>query len=568
MQAVTMNFSQILDGRIRYIVPHFQRFYVWGDKEWQKLWDDIANLLDPTGAPKHFIGPMVARQVEIIPSSDYPSFELIDGQQRMITLYILLSVIRDIAFEQSDDRLAEEIQDTFITNKHGEDLDYYKLLPRTLDRDALVSIVDRKKIPGISRIAKAQRFFLKKISDLNPEEYEHITTSLPRAIYSSLIKRLSTVYITVESQDNPFVIFESLNHPGLQLEEADLIRNFIFSNMDFDKQEKFDNDTWKPFEDRLPKDKERKPDGKKITLFYRHYIMVKKANQAQKLAEAFVRTREVFVSFQKFYKDHSLTPFNLVKDMNHYADLYYKIVGGRNPENFADKFEIYQSLGNTTVYPLILYWFDKFTQEIISEKEFKDVLVYIQSFIIRRAIIQARTKGYDEMFAEAIIEAKTPIELYAFLHEFDSNGWPTDDLVLESLVKFPFYSSFKSKPTKMILGEIERSFGHKEIVNINSRQLTVEHIMPQTPSPEWITYLEDEYDSYGQFVHTLGNLTLTGYNSELSNALFEDKIELYNSSHFMMTKELVNHEFWNIDNIKIRTEKLGKILLTIWPRYE
>jgi uncharacterized protein with ParB-like and HNH nuclease domain len=254
MQANETRIQAIIDSTRQYVVPLFQRPYSWESKQWSVLWDDLMDLCEEDNPPNHFIGSMVTMPSRSVPEG-VTKYVLIDGQQRLTTLLVLLSVIRDKARTQAGN-LADKIDDLLLKNRHQEGTDVYKLLPTQVDRPAFCAIVDGHPAPKDAPVTRAYQFFERKLC-LNP------ATSLEK-LYKVIGGQLVLVSIVLDEKDNPHRIFESLNWKGRPLTQADLIRNFFFMRIHINRQEKVYTELWRPMQDRL---------GESLTEYIRHFLM-------------------------------------------------------------------------------------------------------------------------------------------------------------------------------------------------------------------------------------------------------------------------------------------------------
>jgi uncharacterized protein with ParB-like and HNH nuclease domain len=255
VKASETKLQSLIEGTNQYVVPLFQRPYSWDTKEWTVLWDDLVELYEEENPRRHFIGSIVTMPTQSVPEG-VAKHLLIDGQQRFTTTFLLLAAIRDKAKLQETGTLAQEIDETLLKNKFKQGHDAFKLLPTQSDRDAFLGIILGEPIVNDSQIAKGYRFFEKKLRATEMENLE----KLKRVVVSNLI----LVSIVLDPDDNPHLVFESLNAKGRVLSQADLIRNYFFMKIHVDEQEKQYAALWKPMQDKL---------GDDLTEFIRHFLM-------------------------------------------------------------------------------------------------------------------------------------------------------------------------------------------------------------------------------------------------------------------------------------------------------
>ena len=222
MQANKTEIQDIIEGTKQYVVPLFQRRYIWEKKHWQMLWDDLWGLYETESSRPHFMGSMVTIPETLSPQG-VTKFLLIDGQQRLTTIFILFCALRDYAKKSNDPLLAEEIEYKMLVNKFENELNYYKLLPTQEDRPAFQKIIHQEQFSDVREISKCYRFFEDQISKNQVDV---------RKIKQIICNQLSIVSVVLSSDDDPHLVFESLNFKGKSLTQADLIRNYFFMRID------------------------------------------------------------------------------------------------------------------------------------------------------------------------------------------------------------------------------------------------------------------------------------------------------------------------------------------------
>jgi uncharacterized protein with ParB-like and HNH nuclease domain len=261
MKATERTLSQLLVSPDQYVIPVFQRFYSWAEKEWQTLWDDLCEVLDSDSVTKrHFLGSVVVVADDHIPGVT-PSYQVIDGQQRLLTLSVLLCAIRDAA---DNDEIAAEIRENYLIHKFKKGRERYKVYPRFRDRNDYICLADGELSPKIGRITEGYNWFAQRIASLRNER-------TPRELFTVIATQIDFVLITLDRGENPYKIFASLNWKGLDLADADLFRNFVFMNLPLDQQDGFDDTYWRPLEGHFQR--ENGLDGGMLTSFFRDYVM-------------------------------------------------------------------------------------------------------------------------------------------------------------------------------------------------------------------------------------------------------------------------------------------------------
>lgn len=557
MDAHPMSIADVFSGQRQYVIPVFQRNYEWGPRNWETLWHDLVTVLEEEDSDfSHFIGPMVV--ISQASPIDVPKYLVIDGQQRLMTLTILFIALRDRAVALRYDRTAEAIESNAIFFVPIKGDRRGKIIPRIRDREALEGILHRKKIidPNHS-ISKAYHYFYDEIEQLTPLQPSLFDYRPPQdtleALYGAITQRLRAVVITVEKGDNPSNIYESLNFKQEKLKDSALIKNYVFMKLQsLEEQEEFDSAYWRPFEERFAFAGSEQTDV--VTDFYYRYLISK--------TQYFARAR-LYASFTQFVdaylRTHSLR--DLVAELSLYAGFYAAIKNKADDVNIEAALQRFRALAVDTAIPLLLRMFQNHEADQISNSVFLRMFRLIESFVLRRTILRERTRGYGEVFAEACNHVDSPSKLATFFLE---RGWPTNELVRVAIEEYKFYSREPVK-TKLILTELERSYGHKEIVNLEATQ--IEHVMPQELTRSWREALGPDPETiHERYLHTLGNLTLTGYNVELGTRPFSEKRTTYLDSKITLNRYFEDKTKWTGEEIVERTQELTKVFLDIWDR--
>lgn len=569
MNADETTIDQLIAGTKQYIIPVFQRDYEWGRERWKILWDDILSVFDDFELNlTHFIGPIVVVSKAL--PYEYPLHLVIDGQQRLVTTFIILAAIRDRARTLGLGSLARSVQTNSLTFLHTDGRLIYKLRPRIRDRETLNRILDGKTddIDVNSLLTESYHYFLDEIRRLTPDqpslfENDSPEKTLPR-LYHTITQRLIAVTITLGNNDNPSNIFESLNFKQELLADSDLIRNYIFMQIPVDKQDEFHNAEWKSFEDMfndLPyDDKEKK---KVLTDFFYRYLITRTHYFPRKILYSQF-TEYVNELFRK-----GTTPTQLVNELKQFGHYFLVITqSGFADSELEESLERFRRLDTPTAVSLVLAIYERYdkgekSDRRITASTFLAMLQIIESFILRRAITRENTRNYGEDFALAIAHIDSVNSLIRY---FDSKGWPTDERIIDALREFPIYHR-EPKKTAIILREIERSFGHKEEVHLE--KTTVEHVMPRNLTFEWRAMIGPRADEvHERLLDTIGNLTLTGYNVEMGAKPYQDKREYYLQSKIELNNYFRNHDKWGEDEILARSRVLAEQLTKIWIRPE
>ncbi|MBD2201473.1 DUF262 domain-containing protein [Calothrix sp. FACHB-1219] len=545
MQASETKLEQIIEGIKQYVVPLFQRPYSWTKTQWQALWSDLLELCTTDNPRPHFMGSIVTMPTVSVPEG-VTKYLLIDGQQRLTTVFILLAVLRDIA-KPSEPELAAELDNTFLVNPYKKGLDYYKLQPTQIDRESFHRIIHSQSQINGNGISECYLFFEKKIrqSRLDFQKIKQV-----------ICRHLSLVSVVLSTDDDPYLVFESLNAKGRPLNQADLIRNYFFMKIHADSQESVYAQYWQPMQDLL-KDK--------LTEFIRHYLT--KSGVEVKQNEIYFEIKE------RINKDDALS---YLKSLSVFAEYYARLLNPEREVN-AKARKYLQRLNRlevATVYPFLLNCYDDWMQNRITEEEYISVLKIIENFILRRFVCNIQTRGLNRIFALLYSQVIKDISLGDdnFIGRLklalQNRDYPKNTEFRARLMDVDLYTGDRSHKGKLILESIEESFNHKEQVSFE--KLSIEHIMPQTTSDWWKEHLGKDWAvTHELLIDTLGNLTLTAseYNSAMSNSDFLTKRNLFQNSHLELNKYFDNEEYWCRENIEARAEYLADIALQIWSYF-
>lgn len=544
MQAKETKLQDILEGTKQYVVPLFQRTYSWEKKEWDILWNDIKDLCESDSPKSHFIGSIVNMPTISVPEG-VAKFLLIDGQQRVTTIFIILTLLRNKAIERDNDQsiFAREINDTLLVNPFKADLDHYKLIPTQVDRDSYKNLIDNLPNGNDNQITNAYRFYEKKLRQ----------ASIPlESIKKVITSYFSVVSIVLDVDDNPYLVFESLNAKGRPLSQADLIRNYIFMRVHVDNQEQIYKTYWQPMQDSL-KDL--------LTEFMRHFLMKDGVT---------INKNDVYYALKA--KINQSNAIDYLKTLLKYSKYYKKLTFPESEDDQAIQKHLIRlnRIEVTTAYPFLLNIFDDYHGGSLSKEGFIDILRTLENYLIRRFVCGIPTNQLNKIFPVIYSQLKErysddySVGIKALLQ---TRSYPRDIEFKDRLIVSKLYGAGdRTAKTKLILESIEECFNHKEAVPFDD--LSIEHVMPQTLSDWWQNHLGADWDMIHELhLHNIGNLTLTAYNAELSNSDFDSKKQYYSNSHLELNKYFAEVQQWNKDEIEKRSEHLADIALNVWPYF-
>ena len=583
METNILNLKGLFGKGVRYAIPPFQRPYVWTqDKQWESLWDDVRNCaenyLEKLGGldnreveaeqrtKPHFLGAIVLQHV-LTPTRAIEKREVIDGQQRVTTLQLLLDAIQVICEEKALDGHAQRLLQ-LVTNKNPpKDHHIFKLWPTSADQDAFRHAMDNGLAVSDfedSLIVQAHEFFQLQVRQWIgncASLIEHRMDALEVAVTT----KLQMVVIDLNLQDDPNVIFETLNARGTPLEQSDLIKNFVVSsNRESNLWEGLDDEWWR----------EEVRQGRlhrlRLDMLINYWLTMR--------TSAEVGPSEVFDVFRKQIDECSLVPvMSAVKeDLENYRRFETES-RTREEDIFHYRMNVMQ-VGVITPVLLLL---------LSAEHEVRICAFHaLESFLVRRMICRQTTKDYNRLIldlAEKLQQdggLRTSDKVVAgFLkgQTADSREWPSDKAVADSMTVNPLYRLLTRKRLRLVLEGIEGRLrlSPKSEQSDVPENLTIEHLMPQGwrerswPLPsgtqENKEFAEDERN---KLIHTIGNLTLANMrlNSSMSNSPWEDKRnELEGHSTLMLNKKLISHSCWDEDSIRDRSKEMAKLVSECWP---
>lgn len=542
MQAKETKLQDIIEGTKQYIIPLFQRTYSWTVKEWEILWNDLIELCETENPRSHFIGSIVNMPTISVPEG-VAKYLLIDGQQRLTTIFVLLILLRNKAREMQNQEFAEEIHNTLLVNPYKKDNDFFKLMPTQVDRDAYKNLINGKRNESENQLTKAYNFFEKKLRQV---EFEH--EKLKKIITSYL----SVVSIVLDADDNPYLVFESLNAKGRPLTQADLIRNYFFMRIHIDKQEEVYSIYWQTMQTAL---------NDSLTEYIRHFLMKD---------GSIIKHNDVYYALKE--RVSQTNAIDYLKELQKYSVYYQRLISPEfEPEKELQKyFRRLNRIEVTTAYPLLLNFYGNYTENKISKADFLSILKTLENYLIRRFVCNVPTNQLNKIFPSVypqLLEKYSDNLVEGFKLILQNKGYPKDNEFYLRFKETKFYGAGDRQiKTKLILETIEESFAHKEAVPFDN--LTIEHVMPQTLSEWWQKHLGDDWEeTHELFLHTIGNLTLSAYNTEMSNDDFTTKKQIYNESHLELNKYFSSISSWTRSEIEKRAEVLAKRALEIWSYF-
>ena len=557
MRATEANLLEFIHGNLQFQVPIYQRRYDWGEEECEKLWAAVLDAGEDKSIRSYFLGSIVyIKKDNHHASTRIRTFYLIDGQQRLATISLLLAALGE-AIEDGSVEIGitqEEIKNDYLFNTSKTDEYHYKQLLTEPDKETLNRLLDDRPLPSNSseRLLENYRFFKEKLQPQNL-----------KAVYEGIHKlEIVDVLLDHEKQDDPQLIFETINSTGTQLTDADLIRNYIFMRQTDGFQKRLYEDYWRPMEQRFGQDY-----AEPLSLFIADYIMLKKGESVTK-ADVYKKFKEAVPN-----KDEGALRES-IKEICRYSEHYVCFaplkeeddqIQEKDPE-LRERFESFNEFQVTTVFPLLLSLYEDYKKKRLQKTEIIEVLRLIENYIVRRLIcVRSGTKHARKVFLKLMsdIDKSDHIESLkkAFAKQTAQARYYSDAEFKEHFCDVDVYGQ---RSCHYLLYRLE-NYGHPQ-EQIPLKDCTKERVMPQTMTEEWRKELGEDWEQvHSKYLNKIGNLTLTGHNSKLSNKPFKKKKEILRDSPLSLNQYIVQRKRWNEATITSRAKDLSEKALKIWP---
>lgn len=553
MKAKETRLLPFLQNSRQFKIPIYQRTYSWTLQECEQLWNDIMRSGRDANVAGHFLGSIVYIEEGLNVITDQAPLMVIDGQQRLTSVTLILEAFAKALGTSTIEELnAAKIRSYYLTNHLEEGDKRHKLLLTQTDRNSLISIVDDAPKPHQPSEAIFTNFeyFQAKIDGLDN-----------LSLLANGLKKLIVVEIALDRQyDNPQLIFESMNSTGRELTQADLIRNFVLMGLHSELQSRLYRDYWRPMEERFG----QQAYSTYFDDFMRHYLTVKTGS--------IPRISDVYDVFKKFARDqfnNEASIQDMVADIHRYSEYYCNIALGREPDPGLNRgFADLRELKVDTSYPLLLEVYADYRSDLIDRKEFKTLTKTIETYVFRRAVCTIPTNSLNKTFATLT----NFIDKQNYIQSIQAHL-----LSLPTYRRFPKDAEFKEYLSSRDMYNFQRrSYWFRKMENLHRKEIveideyTIEHILPQNEnlSRKWQSALGPDWKEVQEkFLHTVGNLTLTGYNSEYSDRSFQEKRDMqggFADSPIRLNRSLSNLDEWNASTIKERAEALSNEACEVW----
>ena len=543
----------------RFIIPLYQRNYDWKEDNCEQLFQDLLKM-HHSNRKSHFFGSIVSS----IQAGTEDRF-IIDGQQRITTVSLLLIAmvnafkVGDI--QATDGKLVDKIFKRYLVDEYQEDERKVKLKPIKKDMDAFDALLYKPKEQYLkgSNVTRNYEFFYDKI----------VKSGLTMDELFETIKKLEVINIKLDEDDDPQLIFESLNSTGLDLSEADKIRNYLLMSLAPAEQDDLYTRYWNPIEESTKYDP---------SSFVRDYLTMKQGKIG--------RIDKIYFIFKEYAENERIGRAELLEEMHHYAKIYSQIDNANmGTEKINRKLNQVRNLDSTVAYPFYMAFFDYAEKNGLSDEEKYRVLDIVEAYWARRIICNLPSNALNKVFAtlhrdvlnnmnkavEGTNPTYTEVLIYLLLKKGRSSVFPKDDEVKEDFATRQVYK-MPANLRMFILERMENRDSkecHDVVKQLTEKTISIEHIMPQTLSDKWKDALGEEWERiHQQYLHTMANLTLTGYNSQYSNLAFLEKRDMekgFNDSAFRLNNYVKSCDQWTEVEMKQRQHDLLEVFMRLWP---
>jgi len=559
MKATEARLLAFLKKSPQFVIPIYQRTYSWTERECRQLWDDIIRAGTNDAISVHFIGSIVYIEAGLSQVSHQAPLLVIDGQQRLTTVTILLAALAGALgdAEPIDGFSARKLRNYYLLNPEETGERHFKLLLSQADKATLTSIVGETEPTSEQSLRVTENHALFK--DLIVGQKSNLA-----ALCNGLAKLVVVDIALSRDQDNPQLIFESMNSTGRELSQADLIRNFILMGLEPTLQARLYEQFWRPMEVAFGQEAY----NSHFDSFMRHYLTVKTGE--------IPRLDDVYDAFKGHARAPQVAAMGieaLVKDIRDFARYYCKMaLKAEEDPDLKLAFDDLRELKVDVAYPFLMELYHDYASGLLAKDELLDTVRLVEAYVFRRAICAIPTNSLNKTFATFTRALKKDRYLESIKAHFllmpSYRRFPTDDEFIRDMQTRDLYN-FRSRSYWLRRFE---NYGRKERVPVN--EYTIEHIMPQSESLSngWKAALGEEWERiHASYLHTLGNLTLTGYNSEYSNRAFAEKRDMeggFKQSPLRLNKGLGELDSWNEDTIRARASNIAAKAAAVWSAPE
>ncbi|MDR0541381.1 MAG: DUF262 domain-containing protein [Dysgonamonadaceae bacterium] len=542
-----------------FAIPVYQRNYDWTLTQCRQLFKDIIEVGSNDKQNAHFIGSIVYVHDDVYAATGINELTVIDGQQRLTTITLIYAAVCQLAKQMNNSSLINRIQKLYLINEFAPETEKLKLKPTENNKQALQHILNSgapSDFQGYSRIIENYNYFKNQI---NTENYETVLKGLSKLVF---------VDIALDrTKDNPQRIFECLNSTGLDLSQADLIRNYILMDLKQREQNNIYKNYWTVIEQFA---KDETLNISKVSDFIRDYLTLKNQDIPKK--------NEVYAKFKSQYPTTNLEDLETVlSELKSLVKFYYKLL---NPQKEDDKnirrqLEYINQLEINVAYPFLMKIYEDYSNSVIDKATFLLILDLVQSFAWQRFIVGLPTNALNKIFMSLYDKIDKTNYLFSIqkylLQRQNTQRFPQNSEIINVLKDKDAYN-IKPKNRIYFLERLE-NYQNTELVRFDET-ITIEHIFPQNPDPKWKIELGDEEYTLikEKYLNTVGNLTLSGNNGKLSNKPFVEKRDMnvegkeqgYKFSRLWLNRDLKELEQWNKEEIEKRAKNITERFLKVW----
>lgn len=542
----------------QFVIPVYQRNYTWAaEREVKQYFDDLQSVLKGD-YKNHFMGIIIYLEKAIDFSSR--EFSIIDGQQRLTTTFLIIYAIKQLLVNCNDTEKVKQLEGQYLTNPYHNDKIKYKLKPLVADDDVYRCIVEDRMdeiTDKESNVLKNYQYISNRLNELLLQGYD------ANAILMALDK-LYVVCVPISEEDNAQKIFESINATGVKLTSADLIRNYLLMDLQSDVQEKYYADYWKKLEDNVS------TDSKTLELFFRMYLAIKTYNLVPK--------NNVYREFVKWIEEHDTDIKDLFEDLVEYAKIFNLLMNidvNKIDKKLKDAIGDFRKVNSDMPMAIVMEFYQIHRKGLISTDVFVSLICAINTYMIRRSLCDMNSQNISKLFPTVLKKVLEKCngdytdvlkylnqEMVGNMASTSGSYMPTDKQMMELLLNANVY---KRPALRIVLDRLEL---YNNPAPVNLSNLSIEHLMPQTPTEEWLEELDTDMETYLENLHRLGNLTLAAKkdNSKMSNLMWGYKNEvLKETAHLKLNLELMKIDKWDMAKIDIRTKELIEKICTIYP---
>lgn len=549
-----------LDGSDkRFVIPVYQRNYSWKLENCRQLYDDLVKLII-NKRDMHFFGSLVS-----VNNGKFEEYLIIDGQQRVTTISILLLAMHNILKEgklvAEDPKLIDKVYNKYLVDEYDTSERRIKLKAVNKDHEAFEKLFegDPDEFVPNSDITINYNYFYDRI----------LKEEISIDDLFEAIKALMIINITVDEDDDPQLIFESLNSTGVDLTEGDKIRNYVLMGQSPENQESFYKKYWSKIEICTGNDNNN---NNGVSLFVRDYLSI--------MRQSTPSMDKIYPVFKAYVVEKKISIEDLLVELLDYARLYEKLTKSKfEDEIVKSSIERLNYLETTVSRPFFLQVLNLNKQGILSVKDLREIFLTVENYLFRRNICEVPTNALNKIFLtldreihrfDGTYDNYVEKMKYALTAKKESGRFPNDDEFKVALSEKQVYL-MRGRYKNYLFERFENN-GTDEIKDVFTRiengKYTIEHIMPQTLTPSWKKTLGDDYtEIHNTWLHRLANLTLTAYNSSYSNNDFSEKRDADNGfkkSGIRMNQLIAQKENWTVAELEERDEYMVADALKIW----